>query len=73
LLTLESVLKILCRNSAKFLATGFHGTSYVLILTKNGWASLWATFSKTHLVTLAVRLICMDTFCSLQPARNEET
>jgi hypothetical protein len=23
-----------------------------LILTKNGWATLWATFSKTHPVTL---------------------
>jgi hypothetical protein len=26
----------------------------VLILTKNGWATFWATFSKTNLVTLLV-------------------
>jgi hypothetical protein len=29
---------------------------YVLILTKKiGWAIFWATFSKTHLVTLQTR------------------
>jgi hypothetical protein len=27
--------------------------SYLFILTKKGWATIWATFSQTHLVTLA--------------------
>jgi hypothetical protein len=30
----------------------FHGTSYLLIFDKNGWAPLWATSSRTPLVTL---------------------
>jgi hypothetical protein len=30
-----------------------HGTGYVLITTKNGWATFLATFSKTHQVTLS--------------------
>jgi hypothetical protein len=30
----------------------FHEKSYVLIFTKIDWATLWATFSQTHLVTL---------------------
>jgi hypothetical protein len=33
-------------------ASFFHGTSYVLILAKKIWATSWATFSPTHLVTL---------------------
>jgi hypothetical protein len=28
--------------------------SYILILTKMGWATFWAIFSQTHLVTLAL-------------------
>jgi hypothetical protein len=42
------------RSSAHFWATFFHGTSYtyVLILTKIGWASFWATFSQIRLVSL---------------------
>jgi endonuclease YncB( thermonuclease family) len=31
----------------------FHGASYALILIKKGWARVWASFSQTHLVTLA--------------------
>jgi hypothetical protein len=51
LFTLGSVLKI--REVAQsFGQLFFHGASYVLILTKNGWATIWATFSQTHLVTL---------------------
>jgi hypothetical protein len=30
----------------------FPGKSYVLIVTKMGWATFWATFSQTHLGTL---------------------
>jgi hypothetical protein len=26
--------------------------THVLILTRNGWATFWAIFSQTHLVTL---------------------
>jgi hypothetical protein len=48
--------KIHCFNSQyhKFLATFFHGSSYVRINfgTKTGWAILWAIFSQAHLVTL---------------------
>jgi hypothetical protein len=40
-------------SGANFWATLFHGTSYVLIMTKNGWATFWATFSQTRLVTLS--------------------
>jgi hypothetical protein len=45
-------LKITEVCSASLRATFFHGTSLVLILAKNGWATFWATFSQTHLVTL---------------------
>jgi hypothetical protein len=45
LFSLGSFLKIL-------LATFFHGESNVLILAKMAWATLWAFFSQTHLVTL---------------------
>jgi hypothetical protein len=30
----------------------FHGKIYLLILTKMGWATFWATSSQTYLVTL---------------------
>jgi hypothetical protein len=33
------------RNSPNFWANFFHDTSYVLNLTKNGWATFWAIFS----------------------------
>jgi hypothetical protein len=36
-------------------ATYFQGKSYVLILEKTGWATLWAIFWQTHLVTLIPR------------------
>jgi hypothetical protein len=34
----------------------FYGRSYVLILTKTGWATFWPIFSQTHLVTHFVML-----------------
>jgi hypothetical protein len=34
------------------LATFFHGHSYASILIKIFWATLWAIFSQTNLVTL---------------------
>jgi hypothetical protein len=40
------------RCNANFWTTFFYGTSYVLILTNIVWATFWATFSQTHLVTL---------------------
>jgi hypothetical protein len=41
-------------RSSAFWTTCFHGTSYVLFWTKKiGWDILWATFSKTHLVSLS--------------------
>jgi hypothetical protein len=41
------------RSSGKFWTTLFHGASYASILTKNRWATIWATFSQTRLVTLS--------------------
>jgi hypothetical protein len=35
-----------------FWTTLIHGKYYVLILTKMDWATFWAMFSQTHLVTL---------------------
>jgi uncharacterized membrane protein (UPF0182 family) len=39
----------------------FKGTGYtdihLLVFTKIGWATSWATFSQTHLVTLLASLI----------------
>jgi hypothetical protein len=40
------------RSSANLWDIFFHGTSCVLIGTKNGWDTFWAIFSQTHLVTL---------------------
>jgi hypothetical protein len=40
------------RSTASSLATFFHETSHVSILTKTGWATLWAIFTQTHLVAL---------------------
>jgi hypothetical protein len=31
---------------------------YVLILTRMGWATFWAIFSQTHLVTLVAAAAC---------------
>jgi hypothetical protein len=44
------ILKI--RGEAQILGDFFHGISYVLILKKMGWATVWAILSQTHLVTL---------------------
>jgi hypothetical protein len=33
-----------CKCSPHFLATFFHGESFVLILTKMDWATFWAIF-----------------------------
>jgi hypothetical protein len=41
------------KSSPKILATSSAEKSYVVILTKRGWAMFWAIFSQTHLVTLA--------------------
>jgi hypothetical protein len=40
------------RSSPNFWATFFHGKSNVLLLTKMGWATFWAIFSQTLLVTV---------------------
>jgi maltodextrin utilization protein YvdJ len=36
-----------------------HGESFALFFTKMGWATLWAIFSETHLVTLACAYVPM--------------
>jgi hypothetical protein len=41
------------RSSTNFEANFFHGKVFVLTLTKMGWATFWAIFSRTYLVTLA--------------------
>jgi hypothetical protein len=40
------------RSSTNNLATFFLSKIYILVFTKMGWAAFWATFSRTHLVTL---------------------
>jgi hypothetical protein len=40
------------KSDSIYLATFFHGTSSVLILKKMGWATFWAIFPLSHLVTL---------------------
>jgi hypothetical protein len=40
------------RNSTYIWSTFFHSKSCLLIFTKMDWATFWATFSQTHLVTL---------------------
>jgi hypothetical protein len=35
-------------------------------LTKNGWATLWAIFSQTHLVTLPTSLKPFNIFTNLK-------
>jgi hypothetical protein len=40
------------RRSPHLGATFYHGLGFAIILTKLGWDSFWATFLKTHLVTL---------------------
>jgi hypothetical protein len=44
------------RSGPHFLSTFSKSNDYVLILTKMGWATFWAIFSQTHLVTLVVLL-----------------
>jgi hypothetical protein len=51
LFTFGSFLKY--KSSPKFYATFILSIEYVLILTKMGWAKIWAKFSQTHLVTLS--------------------
>jgi hypothetical protein len=41
-----------CRNSTNNWATFFRSKIHVLISQKVDWATFWATFSQTHLVTL---------------------
>jgi hypothetical protein len=42
-------------------STLFHCKSYVFIGTKIGWATFWAIFSPTHLVTLSlVKKTCFE-------------
>jgi hypothetical protein len=41
-----------CLSCSKFWDSFLHRRSYELILTKKGWAKVWALFSQTHLVTL---------------------
>jgi hypothetical protein len=43
------------RSSSNNWATFFNGKSYVSIITKIDWATFWATFSQTPLVTLPER------------------
>jgi hypothetical protein len=43
------MLKIIEVARATFLVYFFRGKSYVLILTKIGWATFWATFKKKSL------------------------
>jgi hypothetical protein len=43
--------------SPNLLATIFHGKIYLLALTKVSWATSWAIFSQTHLVTLAANVV----------------
>jgi hypothetical protein len=40
------------RNKKIGLLFTMEQATYVLILTKKGWATFWAIFSQTHLVTL---------------------
>jgi hypothetical protein len=56
LFSLDSVMK----NSkvSHFLASFFHGKSFILIWTRMAWAILCVIFSQTHLVTLVS--ICTD-------------
>jgi hypothetical protein len=50
--TLARFLKI-TEVAQMFVAAFYRGKSYALIVTKKGWASFWAIFSQTRLVTLA--------------------
>jgi hypothetical protein len=44
------------KSTPNLLPLYYHGKKHVLILKKLGWATFWAIFSQTHLVTLpAVR------------------
>jgi hypothetical protein len=48
----------------------FHGTSYVSISTKKCWATFWATFSQTHLVTLEPTSCCSFILFHSNPHKN---
>jgi hypothetical protein len=47
------------RSSLDCWATFFKLLTYVLIVTKMGWAAFWAMLSQTHLVTLMANLVWM--------------
>jgi hypothetical protein len=49
------------RSSPSFWAACWHGQGYALILTNMYWATFWAIFSQTHLVTL-LYLVSNDSF-----------
>jgi hypothetical protein len=49
--TLASFLKI-TEVAHKFVLIFFDSDVYALMFTKKGWATFWAIFSLTHLVTL---------------------
>jgi hypothetical protein len=59
---LGSFLKI--AKAAKSLDFLFHGKSHVCtyLVERMGWATFWAIFSQTHLVTLPIRLAGVVTF-----------
>jgi hypothetical protein len=43
------------------------------IMTKSGWASFWANFSQTHLVTLpGVRLVCLPFYLLAQKKLSDK-
>jgi hypothetical protein len=46
------------KSSPHFGATFFRGYGYLSIITKMGWATFWAIFSQTHLVTLLITSRC---------------
>jgi hypothetical protein len=45
--------------SPNLCTTNFQGKSYILILTKKGWATFWAIFQQTHLLTLVSEKVCV--------------
>jgi hypothetical protein len=54
---LLAVFLIIEECSTTFGDTFSHGKSDVLMSTKMGWATFWAIFSQTHLVTLAETIL----------------
>jgi ABC-type spermidine/putrescine transport system permease subunit I len=59
-------LSIFCENfirSTNNWATFFKCKSYAHIITKMYWATVWATFTFTHLVTLVAASLTFFFFC----------